>query len=234
MPIDVHSHILPGVDDGSRSMEQSLEMLAEEARQGITHVVATPHFYARYTDPDSFLRKRDAAAETLAQAMAHRTDLPQVILGAEVHYFPGIGESEQLRRLTIGNTRMVLVEMPGGPWTEANYRDLENIYLHQGLTPIVAHVDRYIRPFQTFGIPGKLEELPVLVQANAEFFLHRSTAGMALRMLRRGQIHFLGSDCHNLSDRAPNLAEARQVIEKKLGKTALEHIRKFETILCEE
>lgn len=230
--VDVHSHILPGIDDGSRNGEQSMAMLAEEAKQGVTHVVATPHFYARHSDPDTFLAKRAAAAQVLQRDMAGRTDLPQVILGAEVHYFPGIGESEHLARFVIGNTRLVLIEMPMPPWTEAMYRDLENIYLFQGLTPVVAHVDRYISLFHTYGIPKRLERLPVLVQANAEFFLERSTAGMAMRMLRKGQIHLLGSDCHNLSDRAPNLGAARKAIAQKLGKSALAEICKFEAMIC--
>lgn len=231
---DVHSHILPGIDDGSRNTEQSLTMLAKEAEQGITHVVATPHFYARYSDPETFLAKRARAAGTLKRAMDGRTDLPQVILGAEVHYFSGIGESEHLARLTMGNTRMVLVEMPMPPWTESMYRDLENIYICQGLTPVIAHVDRYISPFHTHGIPKRLERMPVLVQANAEFFLEPATAGMAMRMLRKGQIHLLGSDCHNLSDRAPNLGEARSAIAQKLGRAALSEIHRFETIFCGE
>ncbi|MBO5322990.1 MAG: capsular polysaccharide biosynthesis protein [Oscillospiraceae bacterium] len=234
MFMDAHSHILPGIDDGSRNPEQSLQMLEEEARQGITHVVATPHFYARHSDPDTFLAQRAAAAAVLKQAMAGRTDLPQVILGAEVHYFPGIGESEHLSRLTIGNTRLILIEMPEPPWTETMYKELENIYLLQGLTPVIAHVDRYIAPFRTYGIPRRLERLPVLVQANAEFFLESATARMALRMLRTEQIHLLGSDCHNLSDRAPNLGEARRLITQKLGQRALADIHRFEALLIGE
>lgn len=230
--IDFHTHILPGIDDGSRDIDQTLKMLEEEARQGITHVVATPHFYARYNDPDKFLRERAKAQMVLEAAIADRPDLPQVIMGAEVHYFSGMGESEQLQRLTIGDTKLVLVEMPGTPWTEAAYRDLEQIYVLQGLTPVIAHLDRYIGPWCTHGIPRRLEQLPVLVQANSEFFLNKRTAGMAMRMLRRGEIHFLGSDCHNLDDRAPNLGEARKLIAKKLGDPALAEIQRFEEVVC--
>ena len=57
MIVDTHSHILPGIDDGSRKVEQSLQMLEEEAKQGVKYVVATPHFYARYSDPDTFWPK---------------------------------------------------------------------------------------------------------------------------------------------------------------------------------
>jgi len=104
------------------------------------------------------------------------------------------------------------------------YRELEGIYIKQGLTPIIAHVDRYIAPFRTYGIPERLEDLPVLVQANASFFLNRATAGMAIRMLKKGQIHLLGSDCHNLKHRPPRLGEACEVIEKRLGRQMLERL----------
>ena len=234
MSVDVHSHILPGIDDGSRDPEQSLQMLAEEAKQGITHVIATPHFYARHTDPETFLAKRKAAAAALRQAMTGRGDLPKVLLGAEVHYFPGIGESEHLSKFAIEGTRLVLIEMPSSPWTDTMYAELEKIYALQGLTPVIAHVDRYIRPLHTHGIPERLEQLPVLVQANAEFFLEKATAGMALRMLRKGQIQLLGSDCHNLTDRAPNLQGAHERIVRKLGKRAMEEIGRYEQILIGE
>jgi protein-tyrosine phosphatase len=107
--------------------------------------------------------------------------------------------------------------MPPAPWSEEIYRELENIWEKWGITPIVAHIDRYIRPFRTYGIPKRLSRLPVLVQANAEFFLEKATTGMASRMLKKDQIQLLGSDCHNLTSRAPNLGAATAIIEKKIG-----------------
>ena len=103
--VDFHSHILPGVDDGSRSVEESLEMLRAEARQGIGTVVATPHFYANHDTPERFLRRRAAAWEMLQTAMAQEAGLPEVIPGAEVYYFSGISDSDQLHRLTTGQKR---------------------------------------------------------------------------------------------------------------------------------
>ena len=114
--------------------------------------------------------------------------------------------------------------MPPSPWTDSMYRELEDLALKRGYIPIVAHVDRYIGRFRTFGIPERLEQLPVLIQANAEFFLERSTASVALRMLRKGQIHLLGSDCHNLDSRRPNLGAALEKIRHKLGEKALDGI----------
>lgn len=219
--IDFHTHILPGVDDGSTDLSQSLQMLQLEAGQGIGAVVATPHFYAHYDHPDQFLTRRNHAAAQLRTAMEEHPELPELILGAEVFYFPGMSNSDVLTQLTIGDNRRILVEMPPAPWTPQMYRELENIHAKQQLIPVIAHIDRYIRPLRTYGIPKALEELPVLVQANASFFLQRSTAAFALRLLREDRIHLLGSDCHNTTDRAPNLESALQVITAKLGTECL-------------
>lgn len=228
MLTDFHSHILPGVDDGSKSVEQSLEMLRMEAAQGIRRVIATPHFYPRHDSPERFLRRRAEALNRLQEAMEIEEGLPQIELAAEIYFFSGISDSEVLSRLTIGQKRCILLEMPHSPWTDSMYRELEGICVKQGLTPVIAHVDRYIRPFKSYGIPERLMELPVLVQANAEFFLGRSTRRMALRMLKKGQIHVLGSDCHNLKDRKPNLGDAVSVIQERLGPESLDWIRTHE------
>lgn len=224
MLTDFHSHILPGMDDGSQNTEQSLQMLHMLSEQGVSRVIATPHFYARHDDPAHFLQRRSAAADQLQAAMAECESLPHVELGAEVYFFEGISECNEISHLTIGEKRCILIEMPMVTWTRRMYQELERIYIKQGITPVVAHIDRYIRPLTYRRMLQELEQLPVLIQANAEFFLDRATAGLALRMLRRDQIHVLGSDCHDLTHRKPNLGAAVNVIADKLGQGALEQI----------
>lgn len=230
MLTDFHSHILPGIDDGSTDVKMSLEMLRREKDQGIERVVATPHFYARYENPERFLQRRSRAEETLRRSMAAEPDMPELLIGAEVRYFPGIAESEYLPKLMIQGTDSILIELPAAPWPEAMLRELAEIWERRGITPIVAHIDRYIRPFRTGGIPKLLQELPVLVQANGEFFLERSTARLAMKLLKADQIQLLGSDCHNLTDRKPNLAEAVRRIEKKLGRSPIEKLLSYENL----
>lgn len=225
--IDFHAHILPGIDDGSKSLDESIAMLRMEAEQGIDHVVATPHFYPQHDTPEDFLRKRTQAEEALRAEIQKHTDLPKLTVGAEVYYYHGISESDVLRQLTIGNSKYVMIEMPGAPWREAMYRELEKIYRYHGIMPIMAHMDRYFTRFRTYGIPEKLERLPVLVQANASFFCGRSAA-RAVRMLQKEQIHLLGSDCHNVHARQPNLGKAMEAIQKRLGTKTLEMIASFE------
>lgn len=226
--VDVHSHVLPGMDDGSTSVEESIELLRAEGRQGINHVIATPHFYAHYDSPQHFLQKRDASEHSLREAMQTINGLPQLSVGAEVYYFRGISDSDVLDELTLAGRPYILIEMPQPPWTETMYRDLEGIWSKHDIVPIIAHVDRYIRPFRTYKIPQRLAKMPVLVQANASFFLEPSTCRMALRMLKKNRIHLLGSDCHNLGSRKPNLGPALQMIEKHLGPAAIERIREYE------
>ena len=226
--IDFHSHILPNVDDGSQSLEQSIAMLQKEAEQGIRHVIATPHFYAQHDKPEKFLQKRAEAEQLLRQELARHKDLPEVSVGAEVYYFNGISDSDALSELTIDQKRFILIEMPLPPWSERMYRELENICIKQNLTPIIAHIDRYIAPFHTQHIPERLERLPVMVQANASFFLEKGTKGLAFRLMKQGRIHLLGSDCHNLKDRAPNLGDAIRVIEKKFGPDMISFINAHE------
>ena len=224
---DFHTHILPCVDDGSRSMEQSLEMLRRCRKMGIRHVVLTPHFYADRDHPDRFLVRRSRAFAVLQEA-AEGEEFPALIPGAEVHYFPNMGSSEVLRKLTIGDSHYILVEMPMCRWKDRMLRDLEMIRVNQGLTPIIAHLDRYLTPFNAGRILRQVAQLPVMVQVNGEFFLERRTARLALRMLARGQIHLVGSDCHNLTERKPNLGSVRELIRSKLGVDPLKRIAYYE------
>ena len=232
--IDFHSHVLPGMDDGSASVEESVSMLRMEKQQGIECVIATPHFYANHDTPEQFLQRRARAEQRLREEMAKHGDLPQLKIGAEVYFFKGISDSDVVSELTIDSKRCILVEMPVSPWTDSMYRELEGLYVKRGFTPVVAHIDRYISRFRTFGIPQRLGELPVLVQANADFFLNRATASMALRMLKKDEIHLLGSDCHNLKSRKPNLGEAAALIEKRLGRAAIEQIKTYEREILAE
>ena len=222
--IDFHSHILPRVDDGSKSLGMSLEMLRMEAEQGIRHVVATPHFYPRYDTPERFLRRRAEAEKILREELQKFPELPDLIMGAEVYYFPGISDCEAISELTIGENKCILIEMPGGSWTDTMFRELEGLYVKQGLLPVVAHIDRYISRFHNHEILKRLASLPVLIQANAEFFLNRRTSAFALRMLKKEGIHLLGSDAHNLTSRKPNLGETVRLIEKRLGDQPLDAI----------
>ena len=107
--IDFHTHVLPAVDDGSKSVEQSIEMLASLAEQSANTVVATPHFYANDESVEDFLEKRNRAYEILK---SHGRFEQNIILGAEVRYYDGISHLQDLKKLRIEGTKLLLIEMP--------------------------------------------------------------------------------------------------------------------------
>lgn len=228
---DMHTHVLPEMDDGSSSVKESVDMLRESANCGIRIVTATPHFYADTDTPDTFFERRDRSMQLLERELKKHRDLPQIKIGAEVHYFHGMSDSEVLKRLTIADKGCILVEMPHTVWTRGMYEELAQIRNKQGLIPVIAHVDRYIGLFYNRSIPEHLENLPVLVQANASFFLNRFTSSMAMRLLHQEKIHLLGSDCHNMGSRKPNLGEAVEKIRSRLGQSALDRIGEYQEIV---
>lgn len=217
---DIHSHVLPNVDDGSGSPEESRELLALLHSQGVETVVATPHFYPQADTVTDFLARRAKAAAKL--------DVP-LMLGAEVAYFRGISRSTELAPLTLGSTRLLLLEMPYRTWTEQMVGEVCTFASQTGLTPVLAHVDRYPRQLRRWG--KLLLDSGVYFQCNADAFLCRRRRGWALRQLRLGNIHFLGSDSHNLTTRQPHMAEAAEVITKKLGSEPLEKLTAFAKIM---
>lgn len=231
MIIDMHTHVLPNIDDGSTSLKETIAMLQMEAQQGISTVVATSHFYADHDSPEHFLERRAGSFGAVLKELKNNPELPNVKLGAEVYYYSGMSNTDELKELAIDNTQFLLLEMPMPPWTDKMYREILDIRQKLDLVPVIAHVDRYIGRFRTFGIPEKLETLPVLVQANASFFLNKATAPMAMRMLKRQQIHLLGSDCHNLTTRKPRLGEAVSAIRHCLGRQAIEQIEEYQKMI---
>ena len=233
--VDFHSHILPGVDDGSKDAEESVAMLQMEWEQGIRQVVATPHFYPQHDQLNRFLDRRKRAVEILKEKTADMPQIPKLHIGAEVHFFQGISDCEELPLLTVNGGRYILIEMPHSLWTDEMYHQLERIYTQQNLHPIIAHLDRYLKGFRTAKVLQRLADLPVLVQANAEFFLDKWTVKTAVHMLQDGKIHLLGSDCHNLTSRKPNLEAALKRIEKRSGEKAIAQINHYEqTVLSDE
>ncbi len=210
--VDFHSHILPGMDDGSESVEMSLAMLRESRRQGVDLICSTSHFYADEEDPTSFLARRGEAYARLMEAMENPADYPRILLGAEVLYFPGISVAEELCSLRLEGTPFLLVEPPMMRWSETMLDEVELCGETLDCIPVIAHIDRYMRILNDYTLLNRIKERKMLVQVNANFFVHRETRGLALKYLRENKFHFIGSDCHNLDDRRPNLGDAAAVI----------------------
>ncbi len=220
--IDWHSHVLPGLDDGSRDLAESLELICRLKDQGIRTIAATPHFYADREPVSRFLERRTEAADLLKAALPGES--PKLLLGAEVRYYPGIGHMEEMSRLCLEGTDLLLLEMPFETWTEYTLREVVALAGRRCL--ILAHVERYLnmqRP-QTW---DRLLERGILMQANASFFLGLGSRHRAVQMLRNGQLHLLGSDAHNLTHRPPYIGKAADVIRKKLGEGFLDQFNEL-------
>lgn len=217
--VDFHSHVLPGIDDGSQSVAQSVSMLRTLAAQGVDTLALTPHFYGQGTTPERFLADRAAAMERLKPALEE--GMPSLLLGAEVYFFRGISRMEQLTDLRLQGTRVLLLEMPFAPWGRGEVREVLDLCENPDFVVMMAHVERYFKyaPADAWGV---LLHAGAVMQSNAAFFLPRKTRGKALRMVRRGHIHVLGTDCHNMEERRPCMDEAAAVLAKRFGNQAAE------------
>lgn len=137
--IDLHSHLLPAVDDGSRSVEQSVRVLRELAEQGVTDICLTPHLRAGQA-AEGPPAAQDHAFAALAPAAP---DLPRLHRGAEVMLDRPLTTSpEQLRRITLGGTRYILVEFPRMVALDTVTNALTRVR-DLGLIPLLAHPERY-------------------------------------------------------------------------------------------
>lgn len=199
--IDFHTHILPCMDDGSGSVSESVAMLREETRQGIGAVVLTPHFYANENNIQTFLCRRQQAWEQLLPHLPPRT--PNLHLGAEVHYFEGISAVEDICRLRIADSNFLLLEMPFCRWTDRMTEDVLRLNERADIQVVLAHIERYSSMY-TKQMWERLRSRGVLMQANASSFQNWKTRRRVMNMLSEGEIHFLGSDCHNMEIRPPN------------------------------
>lgn len=222
--IDIHTHILPEMDDGSRNVEESITMLRMLSNQGVDTVVATPHFVIDINSPDEFLVHRDEAARRLKEAFTEETIRPKIALGAEVQFYPDICSLDGIERFCIGESNYILIEMPFTPWTGYTYQILNRLYMSRGVIPVIAHVERYLDFLNEGEAFLKLKEMGALIQINSSFLIDKFTRKRALNMVKKGMVNFLGSDCHNLTSRPPNLGEGCEVIYKKLNDYGFEEL----------
>ncbi len=213
--VDFHSHILPAMDDGSSSVEESIEMLRLSYRGGIRKMAATPHFYAQKEAPERFLERREAAWGRLAPMLPE--DSPRIMLGAEVCFYAGISNTEALPQLCLEQSRLLLLEMPFQRWSERMTAEAVSIARDRGLTVLLAHIDRYLA-LQPPDIWDELAANGILFQVNASAFLGSWLSRRKVyKLLREGKIAALGSDCHNMRSRKPNLDAAVEAIGNKMG-----------------
>lgn len=215
--IDFHSHILPEIDDGSKSLETTIKMLNCMYEQGVDYVIATPHFYATKDRMEDFIARREEAWERVLEAQKELKQSPQIIKGAEVAFFQGMSDAERMENLTIGTTNLLLLEMPFCEWSDSYIEEVYNLMEEREFQVVLAHLERYMGIKENKKKIKELLELPLYVQINAESLLDWKKRGKLIKMFKNEQAHFLGSDCHGIHHRVPNLGEGRNILLKKAG-----------------
>lgn len=223
--IDFHSHVLPGIDDGSRNLDTTAGMLGMCYNNGVKTMIATPHFYAEHDRIEVFLERRQNAYEQVADLGLEKS--PKLRLGAEVAYFKGISKAEKIPLLTIQDTDIMLLEMPFYTWDKSVLSEVRELIEKRHFRLIIAHLERYIKLSGNKPAIAELLELPVIVQVNAGSLLDWKQRGAILKLFKAGKAQLLGSDCHGMNHRPPNLWLGRDVIRQKLGGDILNRIDEF-------
>lgn len=214
--IDIHTHVLPNLDDGSKSIKESVAMLRSIRKEGVELVVATPHFYAQNESIERFLTRRDKSVSRLQERIWYYPDanMPKMILGAEVYYFTGISKAAGLERLVIEGTNILLLEMPFTTWNSEMLREIESIQSHRKLRVMIAHLERYLDIAGNRSYIEEILEMEVLIQISTSALIHWKTRRKMLRLIRLKYIHALGSDAHNMTSRKPNWDKAMPIIRR--------------------
>lgn len=204
---DTHTHLLPGMDDGSSSPDESIHMLQAMKAQGVAKVCLTSHYYPWREPLSVYLERRDEAYEQLKPVL-DSMEMP-ALLGAEVRLSPELFNLESVDALCLGDTRLLLLELP---FREAvDDRRIEQIDRFAAqfyAEPVIAHFNRYDL-FKNSERREALRQIGCYLQMNLEAFLGGFVdKRRALKLLRNGEIDMLGSDSHNMTSRPPNISSA--------------------------
>ena len=215
--IEIHSHILPGIDDGARDVQEAKELLALLKNQGVSSVVMTPHFYPDHQRLDDFLEKRDKAFSALTSATDESEGFGmELILASETLISDTLFAYENLDVLCIAGTGYLLLELPySKEWGGSVFRFIDRLMARYALTPVIAHVERYEAvQHKPEKILDELVDLGCLLQMNIDSLIERGTRRHAMKLVKKGYIDLVGSDCHNLKSRPPRYPEFCSLAEK--------------------
>ncbi len=215
--LDIHSHILTGIDDGAKTIEISLELLELLHTQGVTAVIATPHFYPDQDSAEDFAERVDAAYRDLKNAAAGKA-LPQIYLGCELRYFNGIGKSRDIAQFTIKGTNYLLLELPYGvPITKTVLDDITA--LSENFVVILAHIERYSKVSGYKKLLKLIADGYALAHINADGITSKEEIKICEKLIKKGYISFVASDTHSIKHRPPKIKQALDIITEHLGKS---------------
>ena len=220
---DIHCHILPGVDDGAKDMDMALSMIEKEIDAGVETIILTPHFRKEMFEPD--MEDIWSAYDTLVDETRNRNI--RLYLGCEFH-----ANMEMVRMLREGEiasmagSRYVLAEFGGS--SEASYIK-ERLYslLASGYKPIAAHIERYEATRSDIDFVEELVDMGAYMQINADSIIGKEGFGTkryCKKLMKYDLVHFVGSDCHNLTSRVSRIGEAYNYVSKKMDEAYADHL----------
>lgn len=214
--IDIHCHLLYGVDDGARTIEESAAMLKAAGDQGVKAVILTPHYrhgmfaYPKEKIEEHFVKLKPFADESGIV----------LALGTEYHVNTHIVEAlESGRCRTLAGSRYVLCEYSHDSEFSYIYQMTQELILH-GYVPVLAHVERYACMVEDLGRAEQLRNLGAWIQLNADAVLGLEGMGpkkFCKKMLKAGYVDVIASDSHGIEKRACHLGRCREVLSKKMG-----------------
>ncbi len=214
---DIHTHILPGMDDGARTKEETVQMLKLAYEEGVRHIIATPHFTPGEKNPS---RETLEKALEFTQEEARKIDPSMTVaLGNEILHDAGaLSALKKGEALTLGGTRYILVEfMPSDSYNKI-YSAMRE-YVMNGYIPIMAHMERYESLVKAYDSLKELSELGVYFQMNTESIiggLFQRKAAYHRKLVEEGYIQFFGSDCHRGEKRRlPQMESALKYLDKE-------------------
>jgi protein-tyrosine phosphatase len=223
---DFHAHVLPAIDDGPRSMDESMNLVRDLYGQGVTSVVCTPHFYPSRMSIDHFLRRREDRIRILRNELADSTPV-SLVAGAEVYCDEFLRLSKQLDPLLIEGTSLLMLELPfTNRWSSQVWEILEKTASNSYLQILVAHADRYPALYKHSSKNlRRLIDMDCLIQINCDSLLNDKKADFVCKWIEKGYVHLLGTDCHNLESRPPRMKQAQEMLVSRYGNAMFEFFR---------
>lgn len=206
--IDLHCHILPEMDDGAKDVSEAKAMLAMQYASGVESLCLTPHFYPEKESIETFLAEREKTWETLCAVLAPQ-EKTQIRLGAEVRYCEQLLTLD-LRDLTLGKSDYLLLELPGRRYPAYAVQIMEEL-LGKGITPVLAHVERYAYFREEPQLLKRLIDLGALAQVSAQALFDKRDRNFSMACLQHGLAQIVASDAHNETTRKPCMELLRKL-----------------------
>lgn len=223
--VDIHTHILPTIDDGARDMMEAIHLLYAAWNSGTRAVVLTPHY--RGASRKISTSSIQAGFEQLTQCVQEEIPEIKLYLGRELHYEQDL--SDKLRDgvvETLANTRYVLLEFSSASPRSQMALGVESL-LYSGYIPIIAHVERYAACRDDKNLVDELINLGALIQINAGSVMGEHGWGIQRychKLLRQEKVHFVASDAHRMDWRLPMLDKCWNRVSRKYGQDYAEQL----------